>query len=262
MSQAPYPSPPSAPEQQPKPAKFGALAWTALILGIVGVVGSPIIFLNNLTAIVAAVGVVLGIIAIFGSKRILAIIGTCLCVAGIAITVVVQQQTVEELDEIMSAGTNEGTVSDASADPAAEGQEPADGDAAEALTWDKRYAWDNGLAVEISAPVECTPSEFAMPQDIERAVKFTVKVINDTEEAFDPMMLSMGGDAQFNGAAAETIFDSDGDCGGSGMESATVMPGKTYTYDTAYSVGVEPGEMQLALQPDFTSDKAVFTGKA
>jgi hypothetical protein len=262
MSQTPYAPPPAAPGQQPKPAKFGALAWTALILGIVGVVGSPILILNNLTAIVAAVGVVLGIIAIFGSKRLLAIIGTCLCVAGIAITVVVQDQAVEELDEILNAGTNEGTVSDASAAPAAE-EEATEGDAAaEALTWGKRYTWDNGLAVEISAPVECTPSEFSMPQDIERAVKFTVTVINDTAEAFDPMMLSMGGDAQFNSAAAEQIFDSNGDCGGGGMESATVMPGKTYTYDAAYSVAAEPGEMQLAMQPDFGSDKAVFTGQA
>lgn len=263
MSQAAYPSPPSASEQQPKPAKFGALAWTALILGIVGVIGSPIIFLNNLTAIVAAVGVVLGIIAIFGSKRILAIIGTCLCIAGIAITVVVQQQAVEELDEILNAGTNGGTVSDASGAPAAEGEAAAEGDAvAEELTWGKRYTWDNGLAVEISAPMECTPSEFSMPQDIERAVKFTVTVINGTEEAFDPMMLSVGGDAQFNSAAAEAIYDSNGDCGGGGMESATVMPGKTYTYDAAYSVGAKPGEMQLALQPSLGSEKAVFTGQA
>jgi hypothetical protein len=166
--------------------------------------------------------VVLGIIAIFGSKRLLAIIGTCLCVAGIAITVVVQDQAVE----------GEATEGDA---------------AAEALTWSKRYTWDNGPAVEISAPVECTPSEFSMPQDIERAVKFTVTVINDTAEAFDPMMLSMGGDAPLNSAATEQIFDSNGDCGGGGMESATVMPGKTYTYDAAYSVGAEPGEMQLPL---------------
>ncbi|UJW30004.1 hypothetical protein L3Q67_32980 [Saccharothrix sp. AJ9571] len=51
--------PAQAPLPQTKPAKFAALVWASLILGIVGVVGSPIIFLNNLTAVAAAVGLVL-----------------------------------------------------------------------------------------------------------------------------------------------------------------------------------------------------------
>ncbi|WP_162830088.1 hypothetical protein [Amycolatopsis palatopharyngis] len=220
--------------------------------------GSPVLILNNLTAIVAGVGAVLGIIAIFGSKRVLAIIGTALCVAGIAITVVVQQQAVEELDGILNGETNQGKVSDASSEPEAEQQQASAG----ALTWGKRYTWDNGLAVEISAPTACTPSEYAMPQDVVRAVKFTVTVVNGTEEAFDAMMLSVGGDAQFNGSTAEAIFDSNGECGDGGMEAATVMPGKTFTYEAAYSVGEQPGEMQLALQPNFGGDKAVFSGQA
>ncbi len=74
-------------------------------------------------------------------------------------------------------------------------------------------------------------------------------------------MLSIGGDAQFDGRKAESVFDSSGECGGS-FESGTVMPGKTYTYDKAYSVGAQPGEMQIVLQPGFSSDKAVFTGPA
>lgn len=84
--QSPYPQP--YPQQVvAKPTKFGALAWTALILGIVGVVGSPIIIFNNLTAVVAGVGFVLGFIALFGTKRIVAVIGVVLCVLGIVFTV-------------------------------------------------------------------------------------------------------------------------------------------------------------------------------
>ena len=90
----------STPEAQPAPAphRFGALAWTALILGIVGIVGSPVVFLNNLTAVVAAVGVILGIIALFGTRKVLAALGTALCVAAIAFTVAAQGAATEEFD--------------------------------------------------------------------------------------------------------------------------------------------------------------------
>ncbi|MFN2496944.1 MAG: hypothetical protein ABR608_13715 [Pseudonocardiaceae bacterium] len=90
----------TTPQAQPAPAphRFGALAWTAVILGIVGIVGSPIIFLNNLTAVVAAVGVVLGIIALFGTRKVLAGVGVALSVAGIAFTLVAQGAATEEFD--------------------------------------------------------------------------------------------------------------------------------------------------------------------
>jgi len=94
----------STPEAQPAPApqRFSALAWTALILGIVGVVGSPVAFLNNLTAVVAAVGVVLGIIALFGTRKILAALGTALCVAGVAFTLAAQSAAGEAFDREFS----------------------------------------------------------------------------------------------------------------------------------------------------------------
>lgn len=84
---------------QPRPAhRFGALAWTAFILGIVGLVGSPIIFLNNLTAVGAAVGVILGVVALFGTQKVLATVGVALCVAGITFTVLAQDAAVAEFD--------------------------------------------------------------------------------------------------------------------------------------------------------------------
>ena len=90
----------SSTQAQPAPAphRFGALAWTALILGIVGIVGSPIIFFNNLTVVVAAVGVVLGIIALFGTRKVLAGVGVALCVAAITFTVMVQGAATEDFD--------------------------------------------------------------------------------------------------------------------------------------------------------------------
>lgn len=83
-----------------KPAKFVALAWIAFAFGIAGLAGSPIIILNNVTAILAGVGVILGIIALFGTNKILAAISTAMCIAAIVITVQVQSSVVSELDKI------------------------------------------------------------------------------------------------------------------------------------------------------------------
>lgn len=236
-------SPPPA-QKAPKPAKFGALAWTSLILGIVGILGSPIIFLNNLTAIVAALGLILGVIALFGTKRILALIGIGLCVAGIAITVAVQGDTVKELENALN---EPGSASGES------------GDSGQA-TWGEQFTWESGVAVKVSKPTPCTPSDFASPQNIERAMKFTVTVVNNSDEPVNIVDLTPGGDATFNGGKAETIFDSDGECGDGGMESTTVLPGKTYRYDVAYAVGPKPGELQLVFNP-ILGQEAVFVGK-
>lgn len=232
--------PPPAP---PKPVKFGALAWSAVILGIVGVVGSPIIFFNNLTGIVAFVGLVLGIIALFGTRKVLAIIGVMLCVAAITFTVLAQNAAVEELDKVLGGPPDQVRAS------------------AETRTWDKSYTWENGLSIEVAAPEVCRPGQYAAPPNIMRAVKFKVTITNGMSAAFETALLSLGDDAQFNGQKAERVFDSSGGCGGT-FDTATVLPGKTYTYEVAYSVGPQQGEMQLVFEPSFNAGKAAFVGQA
>ncbi|MET9229759.1 hypothetical protein [Lentzea sp. NPDC003310] len=245
-----YAQPPVAPQ---RPARFGALAWTAVILGIVGVVGSWVIFLNNLTAIAAFVGIVLGVIALFGTRKVLAAIGVVLCVLAIVLTVVAQQAAVKELDKILG-DTNQGQV-DAPADTARQ-------DALkENPTWGKRFSWANGLSVDVAAPVACTPGQYAAPASIARAVKFEITITNGTTAAFETALMSVGTDAQFNGQKADMVFDSSGGCD-STFDSATVLPGKTYTFHVAYSVGAQPGEMQLVFEPTFNSEKAAFIGRA
>lgn len=129
-------------------------------------------------------------------------------------------------------------------------------------TWGKRYTWSDGLAIEVAAPVACKPGEFAQPENVKRAVKFTITVVNGTNKPFDTTTLTFAGDAQFAGTKAESIYDSDGGCKGVGLDTATVLPGKTYQYAASYSVPAEKGEMQLTFQPEFDHDKAVFVGQA
>ncbi|HEX7301581.1 hypothetical protein [Lentzea sp.] len=238
----------------PKPAKFGALAWAAVILGIVGVVCSWLVILNILTSIAAFVGIVLGVIALFGTRKVLAAIGVVLCVLAITFSVLASGAAVKEIDKALDTTTNQGQVGVA-------GETAKQDAAAETPTWGKRYTWANGLAVDVATPVECTPGQFSAPSDIARAVKFKVTVTNGTNAAFETALMSIADDAQFNGQKAPRIFDSSGGCD-STFDSATVLPGKTYTYEVAYSVGAQPGEMQLVFEPTFNSDKAAFVGQA
>jgi hypothetical protein len=150
-----------------------------------------------------------------------------------------------------------GTVSDGSGTAsaqAAKGSTP---------TWGQRYTWSTGLAVEVSAPVACTPGQYASPRNVVRAVKLRVTIINGTKADYEASAMStIGSEAQFNGTKAEAVYDSGGSCGNGGMSSATILPGKTFSYDAAYAVGQQPGELQLTFQPDFGADKANYLGKA
>jgi hypothetical protein len=91
------PSEPPAPIFVPK-KRFEALAWAALVLGIVGIVagvagalvGSSIVVLKYLTLGLAAVGALLGVIALFGTRKVLAGVGTVLCAAAIAVAMTAQ----------------------------------------------------------------------------------------------------------------------------------------------------------------------------
>lgn len=154
-----------------------------------------------------------------------------------------------------------GTVSDASGAKGAPAAEAAKNVDDAPATWGKRYTWPDGLAVEVAKPVTCKPSQFSMPQHPARAVKVTVLVVNGTKKNFDPMLLTSA-DAQFDQAQADALYDTDGGCDSSALNSATVLPGKTFKLTLAFVVGKQPGEFQLALQPDFGAEKAVFVGQA
>ncbi|MBB2503871.1 hypothetical protein [Amycolatopsis echigonensis] len=165
---------------------------------------------------------------------------------------------------VLLAGCSMPNANTGSVSPASAGAPSAAAPAEQkpAPTWGQRYTWKSGLAIELAAPVACKPSSYASPPNVERAVKVKFTIVNGTDKPYEAAGLSFGNDVQFSGAKAEPIFDSNGSCGGGGLDAATVMPGKTYTYEQAYSVGKAKGELQIALQPDFGSDKAVFVGPA
>lgn len=78
--------------------RFEALAWAALVFGIVGIVagvvgtlvGSSLVALEYLTLGLAAAGALLGVIALLGTRKVLAAIGTVLCAGAIAVATTAQ----------------------------------------------------------------------------------------------------------------------------------------------------------------------------
>lgn len=78
--------------------RFEALAWTALVLGIIGIiagvagvlVGSSILVLKYLTIGLAAVGILLAVIALVGTRKVLAGIGIVLCAGAIVVAMTAQ----------------------------------------------------------------------------------------------------------------------------------------------------------------------------
>jgi hypothetical protein len=82
-----------APTYQPPPAtplaRFVGLAWSSLILGIVGIVSSLVLITKSVAMLAAIVGVVLGSIALFGSRKALAGIGVALCALAVTLAVLI-----------------------------------------------------------------------------------------------------------------------------------------------------------------------------
>ncbi|MFB9687720.1 hypothetical protein [Amycolatopsis plumensis] len=165
---------------------------------------------------------------------------------------------------LLLAGCGSPPVNTGSVSPASGGA-PASAAAADAKkppTWGERYTWPNGVAIEVTQPAGCKPGQYAQPPNIERAVTLQVTVTNGSDKPFDATLLSTA-QAQFGGAHADAVFDSNGKCKNSTMNgAATVLPGKTLKLDMSFAVGKDPGELQIELQPDFVGDKAVFVGQA
>jgi hypothetical protein len=94
--------------------RFVGLAVTALILGIVGLVGgvvgalvgTSVAALQYLTIGLAALGAVLGVIAVLGTRKVLAALGTVLCVGAVVVALTAQVAEVPE-GEARLGGTDD-----------------------------------------------------------------------------------------------------------------------------------------------------------
>jgi hypothetical protein len=204
----------------PPPARFGILAWAALALGIVGVVGSPFTAVNLGAAVAAGAGLVLGVIALFGARKILAGLGILVCAAAIVVTVLVNQapgHTLSEIGETLS-------VPPVSLGPATTathilGETGSFGDL------DVTVA--NPRTVQVNGSHQNT-----------KAVAYDVTITNRGSQPSSALLVNLA--ATSGGGPAEQLFD--GAKGFDGQPTSDVAPGQSLRFQVAFA-GSSPGDV-------------------
>lgn len=188
--------------------------------------------LNNLSAVAAGVGLILGVIALFGSRKMLAAIGVALCVAAIAFTVAAQSAAVDELERAFNGGTT--------------------GDTSATYRIGQTHKGEDAN-ITVSKLRNVTTSETAMPEQDAKAFTVTVTVQNTSDEPLNPHLLTFA--ASVGDRPAQEVFDS-----GHGFEGAPgskILPGRKLTFPVAF---VRPGSGEIVVQVDsIGGDTVSFT---
>jgi hypothetical protein len=136
---------------------------------------------------------------------------------------------------------------------AGQAQAPSTGVAA----FGQRVTFDDGVAVEVTAPQAFTPSRYAIGNERDRAVSFEVTIINGSDQPLDAVTTTVR--ATHAGRDAPVVFDSQK--GMSGTPQGTVLPGKSITFPVAVSIGKDAADLQIDVTPGFIRDPAIFSGQ-
>ncbi|WP_438388969.1 DUF4190 domain-containing protein [Actinopolyspora saharensis] len=261
--QQPQPQQPPQPPQPPqrlKP-KFSGMAWASLILGIIGMCGSPIPILNNLTAVAAFVGVILGVIALFGGKKIVASIGTGLGVLAIVITVILQGMMVRELDKALEqGGSGSGTSSTDSATPGSGSGSGSGSDSGSnstvRLDFGQEHSWSGGETISISQPTAYeSDNQFLQPTEGNRYIQFDVRVTNNGDDEYNVGSSSIT--VQHNGQVAQQNY-----AAGDQFPNTQLPPGDSVTYTMVFEISQQTGKLQVSVEPNvFATDTVYFSGQ-
>jgi hypothetical protein len=154
--------------------------------------------------------------------------------------------------------TSSGKVSGTPAAPGAAPAEPA-GESGVA-TFGQRFTFPSGLAIDVAPPQEYTPSRTAAGADTGRTVLVTTTVTNGTDQPFEVNTFVLGPQAQHAGQPARAVVDIEKQIGLTAP--VTVLPGRSFSYRTAFAVQPDKGELQLEYKEGFSGEPAIFTGGA
>ncbi|GAA4884557.1 hypothetical protein [Actinomycetospora straminea] len=254
-SAMPRPAGHAAPVAMPVAAPRNGLGIAGLVLGLCGLVVGLIPLLGMGAILLGVVGLVLGLVGVARARRGAAtntgtaVTGVVACVLAVALGIwglVIVANAFTELDRDLSAI---GATTPAASAPAA----PA-APATTAVGFGQTFTYADGLAVSVSEPASYDPSRYAAGNSNPYAYSVTVRITNNTGAAFDPVLLQAA--MSTGGAPASQIFDAET---GTPPQNQ-LQPGRTMTYEVAFSTTTNSGEAQVDITPSFDHEPAVFTG--
>lgn len=119
------------------------------------------------------------------------------------------------------------------------------------------FEWDNGLSVTVSPGTPFTPSEYSAEDPASPHLGFTVTVLNNTGETYDPTLFLVS--AQSGTTEATQIFDSAN--GFEGTPTTGVLDGRESTFAVGFGVA-DPADVVMEVSPGFDYEPALFTTTA
>jgi hypothetical protein len=272
----PYGPPSGPPPYGPPPTKKGAgLAIASMVVGIIALLLSWIPIINNLAAILAVVGLGLGIPALIRARRGtaggtgMAITGLVTSVLAIVLVIVTQLLFVKALDEagvsldeaIADVEAEAGTGAGAEADPAAEEDVAAAPEAVPLGVAAQVGDYDVSVdAVELDANATvAAANDFNEPPTGQYVILQLTATYLGAEEGTPGWDLT----AVFHGSDARQYTDSD--CSvvlpDDAMDAPTLNTGGSDTFQFCLDVppaALEGGQLSIEPTMTFESDAAVF----
>lgn len=250
VAPVPVPMAPAAAGVSPR----NGMGIAGLVLGLCGLVVGLIPLFGIGAILLGVVGLVLGLVGLARARRRVAtntrsaVSGVVASVLAVALGIygcVVVVGAVNQLGQDLSSV---GASTPAGAPPA-----PA-APATTAVGFGRTFTYTDGLAVTVGRPTSYDPSSYAAGNTNPYAFRVTVRLTNNSGTAFDPTLLHVA--MSTGGAPASQIFD-----GRMGLPPQNqLQPGRSLTYDVAFSTTGNSGEAQVDVVPSFSHDHAVFTG--
>ncbi len=253
----PYPAAQPYPAQDPQPydpqghpyAVPGGIpprngfGITALVLALVGLAVAVVPFTEFLAIVFGGLAVVCGLLGLGRARsgqatnKVMAIVGAVL---GLIAMVVGATATVIVITAAPVPPHSPSTAPSGAADPTAQ-TGPAPG----------TFTWENGLAVEVSAPRAVTFSDTACCRTSGHGIAFTIHLINNTGEVVVPNAVQTS--LTVDGVAAEQVVDIP-----RSFDALTnsIPPGLDLTVDIAFDA---TGSDLLLTIGGYPYDPALFT---
>ena len=255
------PAPPAGPvapaPMAPPTAPRNGLGIAGLVLGLCGLVVGLIPLFGVGAILLGVVGLVLGLVGVTRARLRIAtntktaVTGVIACVLAIALGItgmVIVANAFTQLDrDLSSIGTTT---------PAAGSAPSAAAPATSAVGFGQTFTYSDGLAVTVDQPTPYRASSSAAGDVNPHAYSVTVRITNNTGAAFDPVLLQVA--MSTGGDQASQIYDSANDMGDRPQNQ--LQPGRSLTYELAFSTTADSGEAQVDVVPSFSHDHAVFTG--